>query len=252
MLEEGDRLAVFLAAVGVGQPLAGAARIVEVEHRGDGVDAQAVDMETIDPVEGVAIEEVGDLVTAEIIDRRVPVRMKALARVGVLVERRAVEARKPLLVGGEMRRHPVEDDAEAGGVRPVDKPGEARRLAEPARRRKQAERLVAPRFVERMLADRQKLDVRVAEAGDIGDELVGELVVSEKAAVEMPLPRPEMGLVDRHGLAPRLAFSAPGHVVGVGPGEVGAVGDDRGGRGPELGLEAERIGLQRQQGAVGP
>ncbi len=30
--EEGDRLAVFLAAVGVGQPLAFATGIVEVEH----------------------------------------------------------------------------------------------------------------------------------------------------------------------------------------------------------------------------
>ncbi len=135
VLEEGDRLAVLLAAVGVGQPFAGAARIVEVEHRRDGVDAQPIDVEAVDPVKGVAIKEVGDLVPAEIVDRRVPVRMKALARIGVLVERRSIEVRQPLRVGREMRRDPIDDHAETGRVRLVDKSGEPRRFAESARRR---------------------------------------------------------------------------------------------------------------------
>ena len=43
-LEEVDRLEVLVAAEHVGDPLAGLARIVEVEHRGDGVDPQAVDV----------------------------------------------------------------------------------------------------------------------------------------------------------------------------------------------------------------
>ena len=169
--QEGDRLAVFPAAVGVRQPFALAAGIVEVEHRGDGVDAQPVDVEAVDPVERVAVEEVGDLVAAEIVDRGVPVRMEALARIGVFVKRGAVETRQALLIGREMRRDPVEDHAEARGVRAVDEAGESRRLAEAAGRRKQADRLVAPGFVERMLADRQKLDVGVAHVRDVGDEL---------------------------------------------------------------------------------
>ena len=59
-----------------------------------------------------------------------------------------------------------------------------------------------------------------------------------------------MGFVNRHRLAPRLALSALGHVFRVGPGEVGAVGDDRSGRGPKLSLEAERVRFQRQQRPV--
>ena len=160
--QEGDRFAVFPAAVGVRQPFALAAGIVEVEHRGDRVDAQPVDVEAVDPVERVAIEEVGDLEAAEIVDRGVPVRLEALARVGVLVERGAVEARQSLLIGREMRRDPVEDDAEPRGVGPIDEARESRGLAEAASRGEQADRLVAPGFVERMLADRQKLDMGVA------------------------------------------------------------------------------------------
>ena len=42
--QEGDRLEVLAAAVDVGDPLAFLARVVEVEHRGDRVHAQAVDV----------------------------------------------------------------------------------------------------------------------------------------------------------------------------------------------------------------
>ena len=90
-----------------------------------------------------------------------------------------------------------------------------------------------------------------AQVGDIGDQLIGEFVVGQEAAVLAAPPGAEMDLVDRHRLAARFALAALGHVVGVGPGEIGGVGDDRSGRGPQLRLEAERVGLQRLQDAVG-
>ena len=145
-----------------------------------------------------------------------------------------------------MRRDPVEDDAKTRGVRSIDEARERRRIAEAASRSEQADRLVAPGFVERMLADRQKLDVGVAHSGDVGDELLGEFVVGEKPSAFAAPPRAEMGLVDRHRLAARFPLAALGHVFGVGPGEVGAVGDNGGGQRSELGLEAEWICFQRQ------
>ena len=111
-------------------------------------------MKAIDPVKRVAIEKVGDLGAAEIVDRGVPVRVETLARVGVLVKSGAVETREPVRIGWEMRRRPVEDDAEARGMRPINEAGEPRWLAEAAGRREQADRLIAPGFIERMLADR--------------------------------------------------------------------------------------------------
>ncbi len=53
--------------------------------------------------------------------------MEALARVGVLVERGAVEAREAVRVDREVRGHPVEDHAEPGAVAAVDEARERRR-----------------------------------------------------------------------------------------------------------------------------
>ena len=81
LLQEGHRFEVLAPAVHVGLPLAGVARVVEVEHRRHGVDAQAVDVELLEPVEGVGHEEVADLAAAEVEDERAPVGLLA-ARAG--------------------------------------------------------------------------------------------------------------------------------------------------------------------------
>ena len=94
--------------------------------------------------------------------------MPALLRIGVLVERGAVEAGKPVRVVGEMAGHPVEQHAEAGAVAGVDQCDEIFRRAEAAGRREQTGRLIAPRAVERMLGDRQEFDVGEAHVGDVG------------------------------------------------------------------------------------
>ena len=76
-------------------------RVVEVEHRRHGVDPQAVDVELVEPVQGVRDEEVADLAAAEVEDVGAPVELLAAARVGVLVERGAVEARERELSRGK-------------------------------------------------------------------------------------------------------------------------------------------------------
>ena len=60
-------------------------------------------------------------------------------------------------------------------MRSIDKARESRRIAETASRGEQPDRLVAPEFVERMFADRQKLDVGVTHIDDIRDELIGRV-----------------------------------------------------------------------------
>ena len=153
-LQEADRIEVFVAAILVRHPFAMLARIVEVEHRGDGIDAQAVEMEFLGPVERI-VDEVGKhLGAAEIVDRGVPVGMEALARILMLVKRGAVEPAQAVGVGREMRRHPVEDDADADLVGAVDEAGETLRLAEAGGRRIEAGGLVAPGRIEGIFGDR--------------------------------------------------------------------------------------------------
>ena len=72
------------------------------------------------PEQRVGQQEVADLVAAVVEDQRAPVAVLALARIGVLVERGAVEAREPVGVAREVGGHPVEDHADAGVVAGVD------------------------------------------------------------------------------------------------------------------------------------
>ncbi len=177
--------------------------------------------------------------------------MEALPRVGVLVERGAVEVREAVRVDRKVRGHPVEDHAQPGPVAAVDEAGEPGGLAVAARRREQPDRLVPPGRVERMLVDRHQLQVREAHVDGVGHQRVGELVVGEPAIALAAPPRSQVDLVDRHRLAPRLVSAPRRHPGLVGPREVRRAADDRRGRRPQLGAEADRVGLERQQLAAG-
>ena len=63
---------------------------------------------------------------------------------------------------GEMTWHPVDDHGKPGAVAGIDQGCKICRSAEPARGREQSRRLIAPGAVERVLAHRQKFDMREA------------------------------------------------------------------------------------------
>ena len=188
--QELDGVDVLAPAVAVRNPAAGGAAVVEIDHRGDRIDAQPIDAVALQPEQRVGDEEVRHLDAAVVVDQRAPVEMAALHRVGVLVERGAVEVSEPVRIVGEMPRHPVEQHAEALAVAGVDQRGEIRRRAEPAGRREQPGRLIAPRAVERMLRHRHQLDVGEAQVGGIGRKLFRQLAVGEPAAAFVGLSPP--------------------------------------------------------------
>ena len=82
---------IFAAAEFVGDPFARLAAVVEIEHRGHGIDAQAVDVIFVEPEQRVGEQEIAHFVAAVVEDQRAPVGMLALPRIGMLVEARAVE-----------------------------------------------------------------------------------------------------------------------------------------------------------------
>jgi hypothetical protein len=165
--------------VDVGHPLPGLARVVEVEHGGDGIHPQAVDVELLEPEQRVRDQEIAYLAAAEVEYVGAPIELLAAARVAVLVQRGAVEAAERELVLREVRGHPVDDDADAGVVQRVDEVAEVVRVAEAGRRRVVRRHLVSPRPAERVLGDGQELDVREPARGDVVDELLGELAVRQ-------------------------------------------------------------------------
>ena len=66
-------------------PFALLAGIIEIQHRRDGIDAQSVDVERLDPVSRTRKQEVADFVAAVIENVRAPVGMESLTWIGMLV-----------------------------------------------------------------------------------------------------------------------------------------------------------------------
>ena len=91
-------------------------------------------------------------------------------------------------------------------VQRVDEVGEVVGRAEPRRRREVADGLIAPAAVERVLADRQQLDVGEADLLEVLDQLVGQLAVAEEAVafLDLALPGAEVDFVDRDRAVERL------------------------------------------------
>src|SRR3954468_4019688 len=139
----------------VRNPAARRSAVIEVEHRGDSIDAQPVDAVFVKPEQSAREQEIRDFGTPEIIDQCVPVEVPALFRLGMLVNRGSVEAAEAVWIVGEMPRHPIQEYAEAGAMTGVDQVREIGRAAEAARGREHSGWLVPPGTVERMLAHRK-------------------------------------------------------------------------------------------------
>ena len=212
--QEVDGFEVLASAETVGHPLAGLAAVVAVEHGGHRIHAQAVDAEALDPVQRVAAEVVAYLAAAVVVDQRVPILVKALARVGVLVKVRAVEFGQAVRIAREVGGHPVEDHAQPRGVRGVGEGAEILRCAEARGGRVQPDRLVAPGAVEGVLVHRHQLEVGEAVLHRIRDQALGQLAVAEPAAVGVALPGAKVHLVDADRRIERvgaLACRVAGH-----------------------------------------
>ena len=58
---------------------------------------------------------------AEVVDVGIPIAVVSFERIEMLVQCSAVEASQTVRIGGEVRWDPVENDADAGGVKRLDK-----------------------------------------------------------------------------------------------------------------------------------
>jgi hypothetical protein len=160
-------------------PLPLLAGVVEVDHRGDGIHAQAVDVEFVQPVQRVGDEEVADFAAAEVEDQRSPVRVFAQGGVGMLVQGLAVEPRQRPLILGESVRDPVQQHADAGLVEFVHEVPEFVGVTEARRRGEVGRDLVAPGPAEGVFGHRHELHMGEAEPLDVSHQLLGQFAVAE-------------------------------------------------------------------------
>ena len=242
--QEGDRLEVLAAPVGVRHPLARLARVVEVQHRRHRVHPQAVGVEDVEPEHRARQQEAADLVAPVVEDEAVPVGVVALAAVGVLVEVRPVEVGEAVLVGREVRRHPVEDDPDPALVEGVHQVHQVLGRALAAGGGEVPEALVAPRAVEGVLHHRQELHVGEAHLLHVVGEHGCQLAVGEEAGGlgGVAAPGAEVHLVGRARGGERLARAPCAHPLAVPP-RVVEVPDHGPGARRRLVAEGEGVGL---------
>ena len=138
--------------------------------RGHRVHPQPVDVELVQPVERVGDEEVAHLPAAVVEDQRAPLGVLAAAGILVLVQRGAVEPAQREVVLREVGGHPVEDHAEAGAMAGVDEEAQVVRRAVAGGRREIGADLVAPRPGERVLGEREELEVGEAVPAGVVDQ----------------------------------------------------------------------------------
>ena len=129
------------------------ARIIEIQHGGHGVYAQTVDVIFVQPEEGIGNQVILHFVPAVVVDQRAPVRMRALAWIGMLVKMGSVELRETVGVAREVRGSPVQKNAQVRLVAAIDEFHELRGCAEAAGGGVIADGLVTPGAVKRMLHD---------------------------------------------------------------------------------------------------
>ena len=152
--DEIHRLKVFIATVLIRQPLTFLTRIVQIKHRGHGINPQRIDMELIDPVQSAADQIVDDLTPSIIENQSTPVSVLTFAGILMFIQGRAVKATEPVGIFREMRRYPIDNDADTCQMTLIDKIAEVIRVAKALCRRIHADRLISPGTVERMLRDR--------------------------------------------------------------------------------------------------
>ena len=111
-----NRFRVLVSPLRVRSPLAGLSREVEAQHAGDRVHPQPINVKLVQPIERIGNEEVPDLGTTKVEHVGAPIGMLAELRIGVFIQRRAIETRKTPLVLREMRGHPIDDHADAAFV----------------------------------------------------------------------------------------------------------------------------------------
>src|SRR5439155_5368553 len=133
-------------------------------HGGDRIYAQAVNMIFLQPEQSAGNQKRADFVAPVVENERAPIAMLTFARVGMLVERGAVEVYQPMRILGKMRGHPIDDDGNAFLMAAVDEVHEILGRSETRSGRKIPDHLIAPGAGKWVLHDGHQLQVRVAHS----------------------------------------------------------------------------------------
>src|ERR1700691_2894836 len=211
---------VFLSAVAVRDPLAFAPPIVEIQHRGHGIDAQTINVILVQPEKSVGAQKVLDLVAAVIEHEGVPVRLLSLPRISVLIKMRSVEVSEPGFILGKMRRNPIQNYADSALMQIIYEVHEIGGRSKPACGSGVPRRLVSPRTVEGMLHDRKQFDMGETGVVDVSMPKRCQLTIAQPAVAFLrhAPPGAQVHLVNGNRRTEAILFCSARHPRIVMPG----------------------------------
>ena len=182
LLQEAERLRCSPDRRAHWQPFAIGTQVVAIEHRGHRIDANAIDVELLEPEHQVGNKEVTNLVAAVVEDQRSPFLVLTDAGISVFIEVGAIKEGQAVGILREVARNPVDDHADAFGVTAIHEGPEFIGRSVTAGGGIPTRHLIAPGAVEGMLGDRHHLDVGEAPLLDVGNKAIGEFGVGEQAS----------------------------------------------------------------------
>lgn len=177
MLDHLHGLQILLAAVHVGHPFPVIFAIVQIQHAGHGVHADAVRVKFLHPEQRISYQIVVHLGPSVIVDQCSPVGMEALTGILMLIQACAVKAGQSMGISGKMSRHPVQNHADARLVQFVDKIHKVLGAAVPGSGCIITDDLVPPGSVEGMLHDGHQFHMGITHLLHIGHHLGGNVSV---------------------------------------------------------------------------
>ena len=186
--QEGNGFQIFIAAILVGNPIAGVTGIIQVEHGRNGINSQTVYVELLKPENRAGYQKVFDFIAAKIVNQGSPVAMLAQPRVFVLVQGRAIKTGQAVGIFGEMGRHPVQQHTDAMAMAIVHEITEIVRRSKTGGGGEIARGLITPRRIQRVFGDGHQFDMGEALFLDVIDQLHGQLTITQEITVGIEPP----------------------------------------------------------------
>ena len=183
VLEKFYRIEISVSAEAIRDPLSVSSAVIQIEHGGDRVHTEAVDMVLFIPVERISDQKVLHLVLGIVENFCPPVRVLPHPGIRIFIAGRAVEVRKSVRVLWEMGGHPVENDTDIFLMEVVHKIHEVLRTSVAGGRREITCDLVAPGGIQGMLRDAHELNMRITHVQAVLRDLHRALPVIHKAGL---------------------------------------------------------------------
>ena len=155
-------------------------------------------MKGIQPEKRTAYEKVPDFVATVVVDECAPILVTPAAGIFMFIECRPIKFGEGEVVVGEMPRHPIENHADVVLMTQVDQISKIIRAAITAGGGVIAGSLVTPGFVQRVLGNREQLNMRKAGFQHVGHQLIGQLPIGQPAPGTVMAPGARMHLIDRN------------------------------------------------------